>query len=73
MDMMCAAILGDDDETGKKIWDEISEFDKERNWIIPISTTNYIKIPLPQGLHILPNIGRMLSELIRSGGQEKHS
>ena len=70
MDMMCAAILGDDDETGKKIWDEISEFDKERNWIIPISTTNYIKIPLPQGLHILPNIGRMLSELIRSGGKK---
>lgn len=66
MDMVCSAILGDD-ETGKPIWDEISEFDKERNWIIPISTKNYIKIPLPQGLHILPNAGRMLSELIRTG------
>lgn len=67
MDMVCSAVLGDDDETGKKIWDEISEFDKERNWIIPISTKKYIKIPLPQGLHILPNIGRMMSELIRTG------
>ncbi len=67
MDMVCSSILGDDDETGKPIWDEISEFDKERNWIVPISTKNYIKIPLPQGLHILPNAGRMLSELIRTG------
>ncbi len=70
MDMVCSAVLGTDDETGQPIWDGISEFDKERNWIIPVSTTNYIKIPLPQGLHILPNVGRMLSELVRTGGQK---
>ena len=70
MDMVCSAVLGTDDETGQPIWDEVSEFDKERNWIIPVSTTNYIKIPLPQGLHILPNVGRMLSELVRTGGKK---
>lgn len=70
MDMVCSAVLGTDDETGQPIWDEVSEFDKERNWIIPVSTTNYIKIPLPQGLHILPNVGRMLSEFVRTGGKK---
>ncbi|MCM1513312.1 MAG: strawberry notch C-terminal domain-containing protein [Oxalobacter formigenes] len=65
MDMLGRALLGDDDETGKKVWDEIPDFDKERNWIIPAfrGKEKYLKIPLPQGLHVLPNIGRMLSEL----------
>ena len=65
MDIVGRALMGDDDETGLKVWDEISEFDKERNWIIPApwSKEGYIKVPLPQGLHVLPNIGRMLSEL----------
>jgi hypothetical protein len=64
MDCIGRALLGDDDETGLKIWDKIPEFDKERYWIIPVpwSKEGYIKIPLPQGLHVLPNVGRMLSE-----------
>ncbi|WAV99663.1 strawberry notch C-terminal domain-containing protein [Oxalobacter aliiformigenes] len=66
MDMVGRALLGDDDETGLKVWDEIPEFDKERYWIIPVpkdlDKDGYIKIPMPQGLHVLPNIGRMLSE-----------
>lgn len=65
MDMVGRALLGDDDETGLKVWDEIPEWDKERYWIVPApwSRERYIKVPMPQGLHILPNIGRMLSEL----------
>lgn len=67
MDMIGRALLGDDDETGLKVWDEIPEWDKERYWIFPVpkdmDEKGYIKIPMPQGLHVLPNIGRMLSEL----------
>lgn len=66
VDMIGRALLGDDDETGLKVWDEIPEWDKERYWIIPVpkdmDEKGYIKIPMPQGLHVLPNIGRMLSE-----------
>ena len=66
MDMIGRALLGDDDETDLKVWDEIPEWDKERYWIFPVpkdmDEKGYIKIPMPQGLHVLPNIGRMISE-----------
>ncbi len=65
MDCLGRAVMGDDDETGMKKWDEISEFDKERNWIIPApwSKEGIIKIPMAQGWLIFNNVGRMLSEL----------
>ncbi len=70
MDVVGRAVMGDDDETGKKVWDEIEDFEKERNWIIPIGGRKYLKIALPQGLHVLPNLGRMLSELAFSSRKQ---
>ncbi len=69
MDVVGRAVMGDD-ETGKKVWDEIEDFEKERNWIIPMGGKKYLKIALPQGLHVLPNLGRMLSELAFSSRKQ---
>jgi len=37
-------------------------FVRERNIIIPIGEKDYIQIPMPLGLHLLPNFGRVLTE-----------
>lgn len=70
MSFAARALMGKDDETGQDVWDEISDFDKERNWIIPIPWKGgkepFIRLPLPQGLHVLPNVGRTLEEMIFS-------
>jgi predicted GNAT family acetyltransferase len=42
--------------------DEPPEFIKERNIIIPTGGKSYKTIPLPLGLHILPNLGRIFME-----------
>jgi hypothetical protein len=39
----------------------------ERSLVIPTGGKSYISIPMPLGLHILPNIGRMTSEWAMSG------
>jgi hypothetical protein len=46
--------------------DELQEFTKARAFIIPLFTDNkrYAAIPLPLGLHVLPNTGRVLTELV---------
>jgi hypothetical protein len=51
--------LGEDD------WDEIPEFEKAKNLILPIpmGDKNYTKIPMPLGFNILPNIGRSVTEM----------
>ena len=50
--------------------DEPSEFVKERNLIIPFPDGNYIAIPMPLGLHIIPNIGRITTEMAMNGGKD---
>lgn len=47
--------------------DEPPEFVRERNLIIPIGDKKYITIPMPLGLHIIPNLGRIPTELALSG------
>jgi hypothetical protein len=65
MDAVGRAIGGDDDETGQHKYDEIPEFERQRNWIFmdPRGSGKYIKIPMPYGPHIMLNVGRMLSEM----------
>lgn len=55
--------------------DEIPEFVKSRALIIPLGTDDegkkrYFTIPLPLGLHVLPNTGRVLAELTMDGGKD---
>jgi hypothetical protein len=47
--------------------DEPPEFVKERNLIIPTSSTTYITIPMPLGYNVIPNTGRILTEWALSG------
>lgn len=47
--------------------DEPPEFVRERSLIIPIGGKKYITIPMPLGLHVIPNIGRMTTEFALDG------
>jgi hypothetical protein len=53
--------------------DDMQDFTKARNLIIPTAWRSdrktYIAIPLAQGMSILPNTGRVLTELALSGGK----
>jgi len=61
--LVMPAILGKDDE-GRDIWDTIPEKVKETNWILPgIGKDRYIKIPMPYGLNVLTNAGRVVTEV----------
>jgi len=50
--------------------DEPPEFVRERNLVVPIGGGKYVALPMPLGLHVLPNIGRMATEYALSGGKE---
>lgn len=50
--------------------DEIPEFIKARAFIIPLPGKQYIAIPLQFGLNALPNTGRVVTELLMSGGKD---
>ena len=47
--------------------EEPPEFVRERNLIIPIGNGKYTSIPMPQGLHVLPGIGRNLTQWALAG------
>jgi hypothetical protein len=49
--------------------DEPPEFVKQRNFVIPTPDGNYITIPYPLGFNLLPNIGRITTEFMISGGK----
>lgn len=51
--------------------DDVPDYEKERNLIIPIPGRQYLKIPMPLGPHLLPNFGRMLTELTMSGKTDR--
>ena len=51
--------------------DEPPYFVRERNLIIPTYVgSGYITIPMPLGLHVIPNTGRILTEWALSGGKD---
>lgn len=49
--------------------DEPPEFVKERNLVIPLPDGKYFAIPMPLGLHVIPNIGRLTTEMVLNGGK----
>jgi len=54
--------------------DDPSEFIKQKNLIFPTGDGGYVMIPMPLGFNILPNIGRILSEMAfgdKKSGQRK--
>jgi Large polyvalent protein associated domain 38 len=49
--------------------DEPPEFIKSRNLVIPFPDGHYFAIPMPLGLHIIPNMGRITTEMVMNGGK----
>lgn len=51
--------------------DEIPDYVKARAMVIPLfnKDKSYILIPLPLGLHVIPNTGRILTEMILGDGK----
>lgn len=61
MQAMMGALAGWDD-------DEPPQFAREKNFIIPVpGTDKYASIPMPLGFHVLPNVGRVVTEWMMSG------
>lgn len=62
---LALAIAGFDDE-------QPPPFVRDKNLVIPIPGTDkkYLTWPMPLGLNILPNIGRITAELMLSGGKD---
>ena len=56
--MLAAAGLDDDDPP---------QFVREKNLIIPIGGKRYLTIPMPQGFHVLANLGRIPTEWAMGG------
>lgn len=50
--------------------DEPPEFIKSRNLIIPTGGKTYIAIPMPLGFNLFPNLGRLTTEFVISGGEK---
>jgi len=48
--------------------DEPPQFTRERNFVIPVGD-KYFSVPYALGYHVLPNTGRILMELVLSGGK----
>jgi len=47
--------------------DDPPEFVRERSIVIPTGGKSYISIPMPLGLHVLPNLGRVTTEWAMGG------
>lgn len=47
--------------------DDPTEFIKQKNLIIPLGGKNYLTWPMPLGFNFLPNIGRILTEMVFRG------
>ncbi len=60
MQALLLAAAGFDDE-------EPPDFVRERSLIIPTGGKSYITIPMPLGLHVLPNMGRIPTEFALGG------
>ncbi len=67
---LIAAMVFDDDEWEKAI----PEFVKQKNFILPMGKDEngkhyYVSIPYPLGFNVLPNIGRIVSDMIMTKGK----
>ena len=49
--------------------DQPPEYLKNKNFIIPLTGGKYFIIPMPLGLNVFPNIGRIVAEYALSGGK----
>jgi site-specific DNA-cytosine methylase len=58
--------FGDDDDDN---WSKIPDYIRERSLIIPVSSKDYIALPMPLGFNFLPNIGRLSVEFALGGEQ----
>lgn len=47
--------------------DEPPEFVREKNFVIPLPDGKYLSVPYPLGFHILPNTGRVLTDMLLRG------
>ena len=52
--------------------DDPPDFARERSLIIPIGGKKYVTIPMPLGFHVLPSIGRVMTEFALSGFKDPH-
>jgi hypothetical protein len=52
--------------------EDLPDFVREKNFIIPIGDKRYISIPMPLGFSVLPNIGRLSTEMALDGGKDAH-
>jgi hypothetical protein len=50
--------------------DEIPEWLKDKNLVIPLGGKKYVAIPMPLGLHVIPSLGRRSVEFFMSGGEK---
>lgn len=50
--------------------DEPPEFIKSRNIVIPTGGKSYVTIPMPLGFNLFPNLGRLTTEFVLSGGKK---
>ncbi len=60
MQALALAAAGFDDE-------EPPDFVRERNLILPIGGKEYLTVPMPLGLHVIPGVGRIAAEFTLSG------
>ena len=50
--------------------DEIPDWLKDKNLVIPLGGKKYFAIPMPLGLHVIPSLGRRSVEFFMSGGEK---
>lgn len=63
------ALLSDDDDDGRKLYDKIPDYVLEHNFVLPdpfgFTDRSYISIPMPYGLNMAHNAGRAISRAMR--------
>ena len=50
--------------------EDVPDFIREKNLVIPIGGKRYLTIPLPLGFSVFPNIGRISTEIALEGGKD---
>ena len=67
-DQFMSMFSDDEDEDGRKDYDELSDYTLEHNFLLPtfdLAEGKFIKIPMPYGFNALFNFGRVMSRRIR--------
>lgn len=50
--------------------DEIPEFVKQRNVVVPTGGGKYVTIPMPLGFNAIPSVARLAAEFVMGGGKD---